>query len=64
MIKSRTELGDDRGKPLLPHFFFEFFFIYICIFLKFILYIIYIKFILWKIIIKDKIKNFNGNINL
>ena len=47
----------------LPIFVFCFFYIYLY-FLKLYLYIIYIKFILWKIIIKDKIKKFNGDIDL
>jgi len=49
-----AELGNDKGEPRLPHFFFLNFFTYIYIFFKIILYIIYIKIILWKIIIKDK----------
>jgi len=58
-----AKLGCDRGSHGSP-IFFLIFFIYIYIFFKIILYIIYIKIILWKIIIKDKIKNFNRDINL
>ena len=63
-LQPLADLGCDRGEPRLPHFFFFNFLIYIYIFFKIILYIIYIKIILWKIIIKDKIKNFNRDINL
>jgi len=61
-----------RGATAPPIFLFIyiyiyiyiFIYLYIYIFLKLYLYIIYIKFILWKIIIKEKIKKINGDIDL
>ena len=54
-----ADLCGDRGEPWLPQFV-----LYIFIYFLIYIYILFILSLYYEIIIKDKIKKFNGDIDL
>ena len=59
-----ADLCGDRGSRGSPNFFFFEFFLYIFIYFLNYIYILFILSLYYEIIIKDKIKKFNGDIDL